>query len=261
MNHFGTAVFLNLWISLGLVVALGCSDPNESPGQSGMPASEAAGAGGTAGTVDTPASGDGDAGTADSEADDAQLEPIEDLPSTQSVRIEFTNDGEAPVWLLDWGEQCTRFAVESYENGAWTALPIGANSLEPDDICCEGGCDWSNLWHYFVEVPPGQSASLEWDARAVVLSDDTYACAYGVEYRPSALQPVAPGRYRIALGLRLEVEAPDCQEEDKGVVPCTVIESGSFPPQIESMCEVPESVTVEFQLPATGDVDLSVSYP
>jgi hypothetical protein len=220
---------------------------------------------GTIDTLDGPAE-DSDGITGDASPDvrdegSGHPAPIPDIPSRQEVRIELVNRSDGPIWLLRVGADCAGMKLESLGFvglGGWFELPLVAHSRDPEDWCCFSFCDVGDPAATFEEVPAGGSAIVVWDGRAAVLSEETYPCLTA-EFHETGLQPVKPGRYRITLGLRLELD-PTCSESSPGHVDCTY---GSFYDlwPVETMCRVPETVSVEFDLPSDGDLALEISHP
>ena len=246
--------------SLLLAGAVACSaqvEPAETADGGGGGTGGAAETGGTGGSGGGATGGDTNTGGTDAGA--GHPAPVQEIASRQSVRIELTNNSNASLWLLEDGELCAGMKVESYRAGAWVELPVRANSPNLNDACCMGGCDWGGGMQYFAEVPAGQSKVFQWDARAEHLSNDTYTCYYD-EFYETGLQPVGPGQYRLTLGLRTDV-GQLCKDKGEGVVWCGFGGATSLPPPVEAMCEVPETLVVELELPASGDVELAAAYP
>ena len=78
-------------------------------------------------------------------------------------------------------------------------------------------------------------------------------------------RPVGPGRYRATFALVRAVPAGrpgfvSCQENADHTIFCGLMGCGGPPPQRRRLCE-PDTARVEFDLPASGDIDVDIVAP
>jgi hypothetical protein len=156
-------------------------------------------------------------GGPEAEAGDGSFKPS-DIPSTRTVTVHVTNGLSAPVVLLDDATTCMTLKIERLEGTDWVDLPLDANSSynNPNAFCCHTACDF-DLHFTGREMQPGNGTSLQWDARALVFSEETYQCDMNALHW-CAHQPVSAGSYRVSVIYHAPFQV-GC-EADAGVVSC-----------------------------------------
>jgi hypothetical protein len=189
----------------------------------------------------------------------ASLPRCSDVPqevaSRQTVTVVVRNDTTEDRYLITQGQWCTPFSVSALGNSGPTELVLQGYGLA-DDICSVGGCDMTApAPTQVVLLRPGESYSLVWDARASAgcLAPIT-ACPDFV--RPlSALEPVPAGDYRITA--HANVSPPVCDGAFPYAPGCSPGMSAACY-TAPTACSSEASASVDFSLPASGDVTVEL---
>jgi hypothetical protein len=181
------------------------------------------------------------------------------VDSKQKVTFRVTSSSGAPKYLVVGGLLCDPFQIERSVGSSWEVLPLRAGETHPGSPCCTGAlsCDHFSGVSSLVLLNPGDTFDMAWDARALVLSEDTYFCkGYGQSYWWSAPQPVPPGLYRVTIGLEPSLP-PNCQMSDPIQAHCP---PGLYatPPPVQNRCSTPLTAVAELTLPAIGDLTVPV---
>jgi hypothetical protein len=199
--------------------------------------SDTDGTSGTSGaTTDT-------AGTADSGSSDTgplvcePLEDVPDVPAILEVTVEILNDTAGPVYVLEWADACTPYALT--RDGR--QLPIGAGGACPCE--CGGPPRPSTT---AVALEPGQSLVLTWDGRVMVFYTENFYCEWqGQEWcrraRTAVFQPLAPGPITMTIPI---YDEEGYYYQRPGTTTLELI-----------ACESPRSFSVDFEL---GSEDLTI---
>jgi hypothetical protein len=145
---------------------------------------------------------------------------LTDIPSVQNVSARITNASSASQWVVTAGNNCMPIKIERAEGSEWVELPLAVDPSfsSPTASCCTaGGCD-PFLQLTLAELQSGQVLTLPWDARAIVFSEDTFACSGLNPLHGSALQPVSPGSFRITVAFQATLG--DSCNADAGMATC-----------------------------------------
>lgn len=182
-----------------------------------------------------------------------------DVPSTQTVRFRLT--GPAGSYVVSAGDACSPFEIE---RGAHDPVTQG----RPYAPLCEGPPP---------QRPAPRSAlaldaapELIWDARELVATGSgCFDCGSGSgltryqTYSIDALEPVAAGRYRATFAILDAVDGalPLGCSADGGMAYCAPTWGMGFGGGPFTICPASRFVTVELDLPASGDVEVPVEIP
>ncbi len=181
------------------------------------------------------------------------------VPSRQTVRFHVSGTG----YLVTSGTDCGAFEVARLEGDSIDQLQLGLGY----QCICECPAPPPARANGYAALDPSSTVDLTWDARSLTTCSESVDCAergwpggpittvlHGV---PS---PVTSGTYYATLLIADEPPA-DCLEGEPGRFMCPFY--GDFMPGPSwgsfSLCDAPRSVTVTFELPATGDVDVDVN--
>lgn len=195
------------------------------------------------------------------DAAETQTPPTE-IASRQRVTFRFS--GAATSWVAVAGSACDPHAFARGAGASWTPLMLTA------PFVCECECNPPRVTPVATEwrrIDAASRPSVTWDARALVRYAHPVNCGQrfpgrGVEnFDAFVAQPVAAGHYRVAFAIR--DDAPSGCNVDGATATCSASPSGSgtgFGSDI-ALCPSPRTVTVEFDLPATGDIEVPVTVP
>lgn len=177
-----------------------------------------------------------------------------EMPSRATVRFRFRGTSG---WLATQGRYCSGMVIERVGGGVVPRV-FGAGCL------CE------------CAAPPPPSVSqvralngaqeLTWDGRGLVSCSVAVDCAtrgwpgVGVQFTyQSVMQPVAAGRYRASFATYTEAPFNCRGDADAGMLDCT---APPGPPMLghsgDSLCNADATLSVEFDLPASGEVVVDV---
>ncbi len=189
---------------------------------------------------------------------DASDHPV-DIPSKQTITFRAANKTAEVRYLLQGGSDCSAFGMEQFTGNGWRTLPLLRMVQSPNDECCmSAGWDGPSA-RYYLPLQPNESGDLVWDGRADVMTTDTFFCGGGhAQVFWSALQPVPPGKYRVTVGV--ESQLPDsCGVYQPPLIFCEVGQVWAFCQTTAGpTCEASIPVSVEFELPADGDIVIAV---
>ena len=175
------------------------------------------------------------------------------IPSRQRVSFHFVSS--SPAYLVTDGLQCGPFAIARIDAEAG---PQSVLLVMPAVCICE--CPRPAAPGVSSLIPLNQSSAtvLSWDATELQPYQFCVDCGarggYGVftfTYASSA--PVGPGRYRATFSV-MDVLPPNCHA-DPGGARCDTQYDFS-PPSV--YCPVARTLSVEFELPPSGDLDVTV---
>ncbi len=200
---------------------------------------------------------------ADAPGGTCETAPVTDVPSRQTVR--FTFPATTTGYLVSDGVGCSPAAYTRLDGATETAVPLG---LGFQCLCeCPRPPDpYASALMSFMAVRgvPG----LTWDAREIVTCTSAFDCGTrwpGAGWQTvvnAAWVPVQPGRYRATFGI-VDTLPRGCFEATDGAVTCSgeamYPSPGYFPPY--GICPAMRRVSVEFELPASGDVIVPVPVP
>lgn len=195
-----------------------------------------------------------DAPPPDRPAGTCETMPVAEVASRASVRFRFRS---STGWLTTAGMFCAPYSIARVGGGE-VALGL------PFQCICE--CP--------APPPPGPSVlrraegttELTWDGRGLVTCSDAVDCSMrgwpGAGYQlttRAVAQPVAPGRYRATFGF-FDALPSDCNGGDDGTAACSHFGPPGFPPgqTAWARCESDRAVSVEFELPMTGEVTVEL---
>ncbi len=188
--------------------------------------------------------------------------PPTEIASRQRVTFRFS--GASTAWVAVTGSACDAQSFARSTSAGWTPLTLTA----PFVCVCE--CNPPRFtpvateWRRF---DPASLPSVTWDARALVRYAYNFDCGQrftgrSVErFDAFVAQPVAAGRYRATFAIR--DDAPSGCAVEGATATCSADSSGSGSAfgSDHTLCPAPRTVTVEFDLPATGDVEIPVTVP
>lgn len=189
---------------------------------------------------------------------DASPPPIE-IPSTQTVTLTVTNTSGADRYVVTDGNQCTPFDVVEILEGGLALVPIATGFQCP----CECPMPGAALPTALRRVGAGESFDVTWDARALATWRKSVVCNDGTPFPPrnssyvtGVPQPVESGPYRITLGVEPTLPT-GCQGTDPEYR-CDVAYGTNDISEIAPRCETSSTATVDFSLPVSGDVHVSL---
>lgn len=179
--------------------------------------------------------------------------PVRESPSVASVRFRLASGGG---WVVTRGAFCAPFSVERVGGGP-VALGTGFQCV----------CECPNPGPARVETAqrPSMTTELTWDGREVATCTRAVDCATRgfpgsvVLERQGASRPVTAGRYRATFAVLDELPA-GCTARMDGTASCSTtpgFPSGS-PPSSYDRCPSSRTVSVEFDLPASGEAVVNV---
>lgn len=174
-----------------------------------------------------------------SEIDASNCWPAE-VVSTRKVTFLVTNGADADRYLVKSGTGCTPFAIQRGPD--WTSLPLAVDTAWCP--CTSMHCDAGGSGN-FVQLVPGASATLEWDAREMQLVEELVNCSSTKdEHEPHGIpMPVGPGTYRVTVGY--ELDGPGYGSAQM--------------PGVQPMCLSRNKSSQEFALPDSGDLVVSLT--
>jgi hypothetical protein len=195
-------------------------------------------------------------------------EPPADVPSRAQVRFNFAAS-QAAGYLVVAGRGCAPFTVEQVRGDGSTEM-VRSGVTQYDD--CSGSpppLDFGTT--SLVDLSTPRTAALSWDGRAVQVYNTCTDCSQGGTVGGGILEqlaaggsaPVDPGTYRARFAVLAAPDQVGCQLNPDGTASCT-------PPYIgptDGLYDLPPCpgggryLTVDFTLPASGQVDVDVPAP
>jgi hypothetical protein len=239
---------------IGSAGVIGSAGRDGSGGSSGR-----GGASGSGGNATSGAPGDsgvaGDAGGAKADA----APPPKAIPSTQTVTVTLTNDSGADRYIVTAGNNCTPFDVVEIIEGGLALVPIAIGFQCP----CECPMPGAALPEAFRRVGAGESVDVTWDARELVTWRESITCNDGAPFPPrhsssvtGVPQPVEAGKYRISLGVEPTLPS-GCSGTDPDYR-CNILYGTNDMSEYAPRCATSSVATVDFSLPETGDVHVTI---
>jgi hypothetical protein len=179
--------------------------------------------------------------------------PVAEIASRATVRFRFRS---SMAWITSAGMFCAPYSIARVGGGEVTL-----------------GLSFQCICECPAPPPPGPSmlrradgtTELTWDGRGLVTCSEVVDCAMrgwpGAGFQLSAraaAQPVAPGRYRATFGL-FDALPAGCNSGGDGTASCSRV-GPPMPPfgGPWMRCEAQRTVSVEFELPMTGEVTVDV---
>lgn len=197
---------------------------------------------------------------------DAWVKPdVQEIAANREVRFHVKNEGGLPLFLALKGMKCRSWQVEQQDGSDWKMLALSL--MNKDEPCsCQAACDSpGNEDTNFEEVAPGTEKVVPWDGRSYVTWVEEHPCSWGHSSSWTTVegvqQPVAPGHYRVTVGLEALLPNYCSYEEAYGQWWCTLTWQWAEAPGIEKMCPANLPASAEFDIPDTGDVDVTISFP
>jgi hypothetical protein len=190
--------------------------------------------------------------------------PVAEIPSRQSVRFHFAIG--APVFLVTRGQYCGSLAIDRVDT---VSTPVTlALPFQCVCECAQPAVDAQSFVSlHDAAVPP----VVTWDARELHTCTRSVDCSAwarsggGGPYQDvteGVSQPVSAGHYRATF-IVYDTLPSACHEDPDGTGSCSEPDLGWHfqPPPNYMLCWSPgmlRSIQVEFDLPASGDVDVMV---
>jgi hypothetical protein len=179
------------------------------------------------------------------------------LPSRQAVR--FAIESQRIGWAVIAADRCGALSIERQESdGSWRSLVLG--------IPYQCGCECPAPLDFAGLQAVSSHPTLTWDARELAVLTEAVKCpttpghTQDIPVLRAFPQPVLPGHYRATASV-LDVLPRQCTEPvDAGRPSCGGF-CGDNPPIRCSLgeylaCPGDRTATAEFDLPASGDVDV-----
>jgi hypothetical protein len=185
-----------------------------------------------------------------------------DDSSRQTVRFNFP---AGSGWLVTQGQGCGPLDIEQVGSAGSEPLDLGL----PYQVICEGPPPPSTGATTVVDLSAGATAAVTWDARALVTYDVCTDCSAqgwtgeGVVHSTGGFyRAVSAGHYRATFSVADDVSTLGCQRPPPGTsgpVYCNPpYDGGASYGEPYALCNAQRVITVEFDLPASGDVDVEV---
>lgn len=188
--------------------------------------------------------------------------PPTEIASRQRVTFRFS--GASAAWVAVAGSDCDAQSFARSTSAGWAALTRTA------PFVCECECNPPRVTPVATEwrrIDAASRPSVTWDARALVRYAHPVDCGQrfpgrGVEnFDAFVAQPVAAGRYRATFAIRDDAPSGCTVEGATAMCSAGSSSSGSAFGSDITLCPAPRTVTVDFDLPATGDVEVPVTVP
>jgi hypothetical protein len=198
----------------------------------------------------------------------APEEPPADVPSRAQVRFNFAAS-QAAGYLVVGGLGCAPFTVEHVLDDGSTEM-VRSGVTQNDD--CSGSPPPQDFGTTsLVDLSAPRTAALTWDGRAVQAYSTCVDCSQGGttggglidQLAAGGSAPVDPGTYRARFAVLATPDQVGCQLGADGTASCT-------PPYVgptDGRYDLPPCpgggryLTVDFTLPADGQVDVDVPTP
>lgn len=197
--------------------------------------------------------------------------PLE-IAATTTVRLAVKNGSGADRWIATTGTWCEPTAIDRLDASGVASHVARGLGFECLCECPNPGGPFVQAWR---KLGPGESVTLDWDGRALVTYTTAYDCSthgwpgQGVQAQLNgALQPTAPGKYRVTIDV---ASAPPtgCSQTASlpewtcsGGYPGSPGYPGSTPPTIMQLCPAGDGNTTAsatFDLPASGAIDVALT--
>jgi|GEM_PF-3654979 len=182
----------------------------------------------------------------------------ETAPSRQVVRFVLRNTGSQPRLVAKAGTYCTAFGVAERSGTGWRDLTVATGSNACNGRCelcnCDGG---KAVPSQLVTLGPGDAYAFDWDARSY------HSCDVPITQCPErtklvgASQPIAPGPYRVSVPTAAAAPSNCTADDEAGQYTCAPTGFGGCNWSLP-MCQLESSVSVEFSVPESGDIQVEV---
>lgn len=224
------------------------SSTSSDSGSSGTTLASSSGTDGSFGTSGTSTDGATAGTTAETTDGDTSdtgplvcepLEGLQDIPAILEVTVEILNDTAEPVYVLEWFEYCTPYAMT--RDGLNLPIVFG--------FSCPCECGPPEIATGAIALEPGQSLVLTWDGRVLVFFPRNVHCKWkdqdGVKEwcerdTTAVSQPLAPGPITMTIPIY----------DEEGYYGQSSLETYELP-----ICGSPRSFSVDFEL---GTEDLTI---
>jgi len=196
----------------------------------------------TSGTDETSGTSGTTTDTVDTDTGPLVCEPfesLEEITAILEVTVEILNDTAEPVYVLEWSDFCTSYAMA--RDGLDLPIVFG--------FSCPCECGPPEVEASAMALEPGQSLVLTWDGRGLVFFAENVHCTWkdqdGVEEwcerdTTAVSQPLAPGPITMTIPIY----------DEEGYYGQSDLQTYALP-----LCESPRSFTVDFEL---GTEDLTI---
>jgi hypothetical protein len=190
---------------------------------------------------------------------------VQELAATRELRFHVKNEAAIPLFMAITGIMCRSWQVEQQDGSGWKRLALSLHN-ESEFCACKASCDRpGNRNTAFKEIGPDNETVVLWDGRSYLTWVEEQPCAEGEARMWTTVQgvkqPVAPGRYRVTIGLETALQEFckywDASEDWQ----CSLVDPWAEPPGIEELCPAGLHASAEFDIPDTGDVDVALSFP
>ncbi len=177
--------------------------------------------------------------------------PPTEVASRASVRFELHGAG----FVVTRGRSCRTFEIERATDGGFERVPLdlGVNCV------CECAQPGGPASIEYMPISTSTPRSIEWDGRQMVSVNRTIDCStrsFTVRGTQSelvgALQPLAPGRYRVSVAV-VNTAPAHCMELGDGFWCPPDTTSGAPAPGAYALCPGTR-ISAEFDLPMSGSV-------
>lgn len=204
----------------------------------------------------------------------AQSDPGEaprEIAARQTVKIHIHTEDDGSVYVATQGTEnqqiryeappvpCSAFGIEG---------PAGSIRLAGDtQYSCTLGCSCAArgpVAGELTRLDRHHAIDLQWDARQLIQHRTYGLCPHAEdgcgENALDAFQPVAPGIYRVRIGLHDELPF-ECEDDGSGRAPCRASGANHRSLNGLAVCPAQRFVEVEFELPEHGAtyVDVAVN--
>jgi hypothetical protein len=183
--------------------------------------------------------------------------------SKQTVTFQILNKSSAERLVATQGFSCTQYGIDSSSGGGYApvALALAFQCL------CECPNPGPPRVLTYRRLKPGESYAMKWDARRLTPCTMDYDCAQhgwpggGIQKEWVAqFYPVASGAYRITV-LFEATPPPGCTPSGDDYF-CQPMPGPGYPqPGIAWTCPSTAEASVDFALPASGDVVVGIDIP
>jgi hypothetical protein len=179
--------------------------------------------------------------------------------SRQTVRF---NVAARSGWVVTQGQGCGAVHIELVGTAGSEPLLQGL----PYQVICEGPPPPPIGATTVVDLTAGAEGVVAWDARYIVQYDVCTDCTAqgwpgeGVVHSTGGYYRAATaGHYRATFAVEDDIGSLGCQSFPDGTATCNPpYDGGASYGQPYDLCNAQRVVTVEFDLPATGDLDVEV---
>jgi hypothetical protein len=184
--------------------------------------------------------------------------PPKDSATPQAIRFSFA---ARSGWLVVQGQECASLQIERTGPGASFLLAQGVGY----QTVCEGPAPPPSGPTQLLSLAGGATDAVRWAGTYLQLYQDCVNCAdrgfpaAGLQLTTSTVtQPALPGHYRVTFAVIDDPSAFGCQVAPDGTASCppgsSFVDSG----QALQRCPGARTISVEFDLSGSGDVEVVV---